>query len=367
MDRRGLLKSIGMLPAAAAATAIPGVVHTAFAANDSTAAWRTFEITTRVEILNPEGKTRVWLPMPLVAKTDYQHNLGYEKWNGNGSSARVDELPHYGTDLLHAEWSIDDPKPQLELTSRAATRDRVVDFNKPSNPHPESEATLDFYRRPTAHIPTDGPVKATADKIVRGYHGDMDKARAIYEWIVVNTFRDPKVRGCGTGNILFMLESGDLGGKCADLNALFVGLARAAGIPARDVYGVRVAPSKTFHCLGTHGPDCTKAQHCRAEFYHADYGWIPVDPADVRKVVLEEKPGLNLQSRIVQRARAKLFGGWEMNWLALSYAQDVTLPGATRGPINFVMYPQCETGSARVDSLDPKHFRYTITSREITA
>ncbi len=35
----------------------------------------------------------------------------------------------------------------------------------------------------------------------------------------------------------------------------------------------------------------TKSQHCRAEVYIDRYGWIPVDPADVRKVVLEEPPG----------------------------------------------------------------------------
>ena len=72
---------------------------------------------------------------------------------------------------------------------------------------------------------------------------DLEKARAIYDWIVENTFRDPKTRGCGVGDIRFMLESKNLSGKCADLNALYVGLARAAGLPARDVYGVRVAPS----------------------------------------------------------------------------------------------------------------------------
>src|SRR5207302_1058469 len=73
---------------------------------------------------------------------------------------------------------------------------------------------------------------------------DVDKARAIYEWIVDNTFRDPKTRGCGVGDVKSLLESGNLGGKCADLNALYVGLARSVGVPARDVYGVRVAPSK---------------------------------------------------------------------------------------------------------------------------
>jgi transglutaminase-like putative cysteine protease len=79
-----------------------------------------------------------------------------------------------------------------------------------------------------------------------------------------------------------MLESGDLGGKCADLNVLYVGLGRAAGLPARDVYGIRVAPSQIgCKSLGASSKDVTKAQHCRAEVYLSEYGWVPVDPADV--------------------------------------------------------------------------------------
>ena len=89
-----------------------------------------------------------------------------------------------------------------------------------------------------------------------------------------------------------MLESGNLGGKCADLNALYVGLARAAALPARDVYGLRVAPSQLgSQSLGPATENVTKAQHCRAEVHLDGYGWVPVDPADVRKVVLEEPPG----------------------------------------------------------------------------
>ena len=54
-----------------------------------------------------------------------------------------------------------------------------------------------------------------------------------------------------------------------------------------DIYGVRVADSAEYKSLGK-GGDITKAQHCRAEVYIGGYGWLPVDPADVRKVVLEE-------------------------------------------------------------------------------
>ena len=42
---------------------------------------------------------------------------------------------------------------------------------------------------------------------------------------------------------------------------------------------------------------------------------MPVDPADVRKVILEEKPGLTIDDPIAKRARVKLFGQWEMNYL----------------------------------------------------
>src|SRR6204780_4310829 len=89
-----------------------------------------------------------------------------------------------------------------------------------------------------------------------------------------------------------MLESRDLGGKCADLNALYVGLARATGLPARDVYGIRAAKSELgYKSLGASSENVTKAQHCRAEVYLSEYGWVAVDPADVRKVMLEEPPG----------------------------------------------------------------------------
>ncbi len=101
-----------------------------------------------------------------------------------------------------------------------------------------------------------------------------------------------------------MLESKDLGGKCADLNALYVGLARAAGLPARDAYGIRLAKSDLgYRSLGPPTESVTKAQHCRAEVNLAGYGWVPVDPADVRKVVLEEPPGNRpLDDEMVRKA-----------------------------------------------------------------
>ena len=166
-----------------------------------------------------------------------------------------------------------------------------------------------------------------------------------------------------------MLESRNLGGKCADLNALYVGLARASGLPARDAYGIRVAKSELgYKSLGASSENVTKAQHCRAEVYLRDYGWVPVDPADVRKVVLEEPPGNRpLDDEMVTKARARLFGSWEMNWVAYNFAHDVALPGSSGEPVGFLMYPQAEGADGRLNCLDADNFRYEITSREIVS
>jgi transglutaminase-like putative cysteine protease len=76
-----------------------------------------------------------------------------------------------------------------------------------------------------------------------------------------------------------MIRTGNLNGKCADLNALFVGLARSVGLPARDVYGIRVMPSEFgFKALGAGSEIVSKAQHCRAEVWLSGSGWTPVDP-----------------------------------------------------------------------------------------
>ena len=95
---------------------------------------------------------------------------------------------------------------------------------------------------------------------------------------------------------------------------------------------------------------------------------MPVDPADVRKVVLEEKEApISLSDPIVKPVRDRLFGSWEMNWLAYNTAHDVALPGSQGAPVAFLMYPQAETANRRLDCLDPDGFRYQITAREIRA
>jgi transglutaminase-like putative cysteine protease len=361
MNRRGFLRCAG---AVSAGLALPD--RSRLFAFASGAAWRTFEVTTDVEILRPSGVTRVWMPVPARAATPYQKSAGADTFTATGGKARLVVDSRTGASMIAAEWP-DGVKPALTVTSRVSTEDYTVDLSAAGHTKPASKGELAHFLQPTSLLPTDGIVRQTALMITANAPTDLDKARAIYEWIVENTHREPTVRGCGVGDIRGMLETKDLGGKCADLNALYVGLARAAGLPARDVYGIRIAKSELgYKSLGASSEVITKSQHCRAEVYLSAYGWTPVDPADVRKVVLEEPPGnLAMTDHKVTAARKRLFGSWEMNWMAYNTAHDVTLPGSAGKPLGFLMYPQAETGGARLDTLDPDGFRYKITSREL--
>lgn len=348
MKRRDFLRAAAMAPLLTAAPR-------ALAMTDGNA-WRTFELTYEVDLSQHAGAGRLWLPLPQSAG-DYQRVLSVD-WQGKaGAALQRDET--YRAPILTAAWGKDDGDRALTVTAQVATRDR------PAAEFPPSLADLEgaaLYLRPTENIPVDGIVAETAAGIVRGIVEPEAKARAIYEWVVDNTFRDPATRGCGLGNIKFMLESGDLGGKCADINSLFVGLARASGIPAREFYGVRVADSRQFKSLGKQG-DVSKAQHCRAEFFSPHRGWVPVDPADVRKVVLEEK--LALDDPRVIALRNRLFGYWEMNWVGFNNARDFTLPGKTEERLSYLMYPYAEFGDTRLDGRDPADFRFRLRSRQL--
>jgi transglutaminase-like putative cysteine protease len=328
--------------------------------------WKTYETVTRVEIKDAFGIARAWVPLPLAMDTDWHRTIG-NSWSGNARVARVERDAKYGVTMLFAEWAEKEMNPALEVTSRFMTRERSVDFSR-SGAADLSAAERQFYTAPTDLIPTDGIVLKTALEVTRGAKTDIEKSRAIYEWVVDNTFRDPKTRGCGIGDVKSLLESGNLGGKCADLNALYVGLSRAVGVPARDVYGIRVAPSKYgYKSLGAGSPNITKAQHCRAEFFARGHGWIPVDPADVRKVVLEEPPGnLPVKDEKVVAARKRLFGGWEMNWLAYNMGHDIRLPNSKGPKVAYLMYVNAEADGEMRDQLEPDSVRYTITAREIT-
>ena len=353
--------------------AATGVIASPFAAlaqerrfAPQTGNWRSFDLTTRVDMNLSQGATRVWLPIPSV-NTDWQRS-GDSSFASNGKATRVSDGQD-GAGILQVDFDAGIAQPYVELTTRVQTQNRAIDWDR-RMPAPMDAATRAYWLRPTSLIPTDGIVRDTALKAAGDARTDEDKVRRIYDWVVGNAWREPQVRGCGEGDIKTMLETGNLGGKCADINALFVGLCRSVGVPARDVYGVRLAPSAFgYKELGSNPASLKGAQHCRAEVFLRAHGWVAMDPADVAKVMRQETPTWikTVSDPVVAPVYKALYGGWEGNWVGYNMAHDVALPGSRLGKLGFLMYPVAEDQQGRFDSYAPDDFKYQITAKEIKA
>jgi transglutaminase-like putative cysteine protease len=366
ISRRSAIKTI------AGAIALPTINPISRVFAQSAPNWTTYEIVTEINLESPNGTAETWIPLPLVLDTDYFRTLAIQSESSDPKAInQIYVTPNKQARMLWTKWDRSATSHSVKVSMLVSTQNRNLEITAPNPALQLSKEERSFWTRGTKYLPIDGIVKTKVQECLSGLPAnasDVEKAKAIYNWVVDNTHRDPKTRGCGQGDVKLMLETNNLGGKCADINAVFVALARSAGIPARDVYGIRIADSaRGYKSLGKSG-DITKAQHCRAEYYASGYGWVPVDPADVRKVILEETGGLPANDPKVLAIRDYLFGNWEMNWMAYNYDHDITLPGSAlgkKGDIPFLMYPQAENAEGRFDSLDPDNFKYKITSRRI--
>jgi hypothetical protein len=122
MNRREFLQS-GSIASASLAFAKPERLFSQIAALDR---WRTFQVTTRVEVLKTSGTTRVWVPAALISDTPFQKTLT-NTFNCEGGTAKMVESKSDKLGIIAAEFPAD-VKPILTVTSRIATKDCAVDL-----------------------------------------------------------------------------------------------------------------------------------------------------------------------------------------------------------------------------------------------
>lgn len=293
-----------------------------------------------------EGATELWIPYPV---SDRDQAITDIKVTGDFAASAVYADGANSTPMLYARWDKGAPSRKLTFAFRAERRE-VIRRDFPAQEAAWDPADYAQYLKATSLGPVDGEVGRLARSITAGRKGVLEKARAIYDWTCENTFRDPATRGCGEGDVCKLLAKP--GGKCADIHSVFVALARAAGVPAREVFGIRMGKKAQ--------EDITAWQHCWAEFFLPGYGWVPVDAADVRKAMLTEN--LKLEDARTKELRAYFWGGIDPYRVKLSAGRDLTLnPPQPGGPVNYLMYPYARVGSKVLDWLDPATFRYTIT------
>ena len=320
--------------------------------------WRSYVLTTRVEPM--DGATRAWIPLPTFAAADWQRP-GNVSWTGNAKVAERVRDPQYGAEMLRVEWAADQQSPVIEVTAQVQTQDRSVVPGQGSAP-PLSDAERKLNLAATELLPTDGLVKETAEDIVKGKKDDVAKARALYEWVVDNTFRNPKTLGCGVGDISrdaqdrqpqrqvrrpqrALCRPGALGRPAGARRLRHPGRAARSSASRRWARARRTSPRRS-----TAAP----RSGCRAAA-----GRRSIRPTCARSCSRSRRPTSPMTDPKVVAARKALFGAWEGNWVAFNDAHDVKLPGTKSRPSAFLMYPQAENKSGFLDSLDPDNFKYT--------
>ncbi len=303
-------------------------------------------VTTTVDFSGYEaGKVvRAWIP--IAQDGDYQTvtDVTYSAPAATDAEITVDiEF----NKMLYLEWGADVAPADRTATLSFKAERQEVRVSDPVDDGSEIPSDIKQYLEGSDLVPVNDQVKAAADEITAGKTDSVEKARAIYDWIIQNMNRDESVKGCGTGDVCALLDT--KAGKCTDINSVFVGLCRASGIPAREMFGIRM-----------NAEDITKNQHCWAEFYVAGTGWVPADPADVLKAVL--KGGWTKDQAETQEKADYYWGGWDSERVELSEGRDLTLaPAQDAGTLNNFGYPYAEVDGEALDYYDPTTFVYTIS------
>jgi transglutaminase-like putative cysteine protease len=316
--------------------------------------WRTYDLGTRIEIRRQAGATRLWLPLAMFKDTSWQRALGHS-WQGNFSRAGIYRDPAAEMEVFTAEWP-EGVSPQLELVSKVETQDRHFDVTK-KHCAPERGEILRRNLQSTELMPLNDKTREIAERIVGRVKDPLAQGKALYDWVADRALRDPETPALSAGGIDTPPQLASALGRNAGHALLFVALSRAIGLPARPVFGLRCDYSKVFPSLGAIG-ELNRAFHCRAEFYAPGYDWIPVNPADLRQAVLEEK--LSRDDSKLAVLKKLLFGFWEMNWIGLNTALEVTPLDGNGSPLPFLATPHVETAEGVLDTSDSERFSVSI-------
>jgi len=251
--------------------------------------------------------------------------------------ATVYTEPRFGNPALYV--SIDDPGSNpVAITLKFKVRRSEYlrkDFSKVKQVVAGAlDPAVGEFLNPDKLVPIDGRIKQLSAEVTKGKKTDLEKARAIYDYTLANMKYDKSGEGWGRGDIFFACDAKR--GNCTDFHALFIGLARAAGIPARFSIG--------FPLPDKRGEADISGYHCWAEFYLKGYGWVPIDASEAWKH---------------QEKKDYFFGGQDENRVQLSTGRDLMLrPRQQSGPLNYFVYPHAEADGKSIDAIIKKQFHF---------
>jgi len=220
--------------------------------------------------------------------------------------------PEYGNRILKVEAAGKLPE-KIEVKLEYTVQRSADKMPEGKRAEMLDEESLKRYLSADRLVPIDGRIAEGARKVVRKDMAPLQKARAIYNYVVETMKYDKSGQGWGRGDALYACDARK--GNCTDFHSLFIGMARASGIPARFIMGL---PLPTGSNNGE-----IPSYHCWAEFYVKGLGWIPVDASEACKH--PEK-------------KEFFFGGLDENRVAFTLGRDIRIDPAVE-PLNYLIYP----------------------------
>ena len=295
---------------------------------------RAFFVEERITLKSlPKDKSnmRVWIPYPV---SDNWQTISDFKLESPFDADLVTEK-EYGNKIIYltSEQDFSDENT-LEVLLRFKVNRKEYDTSL----GPEvSYNDVSHFLKPNRLVPVNEEIKALATKITYEKDSDLEKVRAIYDFIIdelTYSKDDPSV--CGIGDSLLTMEVKK--GICTDYHSLFISLVRSLEIPAKFEIGFPIPAGVEQHTR--------KGYHCWAKFYLEDKGWIPVDISEADKH--PEK-------------RDYFFGHIDENRVHFATGRDVKLKYAkNKEPLNFFIYPYVELNDSQFYNID-----FEISFREL--
>lgn len=307
-----------------------------------------FEVT--LEPHKKFNRARLWLPYPV--SNEYQEITDVEV-TGNYDRSYITTEKKYGNHILYAEWNHPDSTPAITLKF-TVNRSEIWRKSFTETETDKFPVEVQKFLASSDRVPCTGEVGELAKKITMGKKTTLEKVEAIYDYIVENFRRDDTIVGCGLGDVNNLINT--RAGKCADIHSVFVALARASGVPAKEVFGIRFGKDAEG--------DITGSYHCISFFYLPDYGWIPIDASDVLKLMLKEN--LSLDDEKVKQARFYYFGAQTPYYIEFGTGRDIVLnPPQDGEPLNYFMYPYAEIDGEPLYYLSQDELKYSVTYKKI--
>ncbi|OLE54832.1 MAG: hypothetical protein AUG74_20515, partial [Bacteroidetes bacterium 13_1_20CM_4_60_6] len=266
-----------------------------------------FKYTVKVkELPKDAARLRLWIPVPTsdaqqdISNLDIKSAVRYE----------MREEPEYHDHYAYLEV---DPRHraapiEIEMSFKAVRRENRAPLREAAAPPAAVSRPADLTRSlaPDRLVPLDGLIARLAGEQTRGIERPLDKARAIYDYVLSVMRYDKTGEGWGRGDAIYACNVKK--GNCTDFHALFIGMMRASGIPARFEIGFPLPRDRKSGEISGY--------HCWAQFWVDGLGWVPIDASEAWKD---------------QARRDYFFGAHDANRILFTRGRDVRLDPAQQG------------------------------------